>query len=130
MSELTEDRILEILHKNLIVLANNSNNRLAPSHYISGTGHSSKLIHAAHLSAMEEKDRQIKELKDLIEKLGKTFDADVFTKSDLMKENQSLREALAELVELKRIKDTQGKTEEYLRRQPKAWEAASNSIKR
>jgi hypothetical protein len=35
-----------------------------------------------------------------------------------------LRQALRELVDLKALKDAQGKTPEYERRQPKAWAAA------
>jgi len=36
--------------------------------------------------------------------------------------------ALSELIELKRIKDTEGKTDDYLERQPKAWHAAEQSL--
>lgn len=36
--------------------------------------------------------------------------------------------ALQELVELKRLKDSQGKTEEYLQRQPLAWAEAGRLV--
>jgi hypothetical protein len=39
-----------------------------------------------------------------------------------------LASALTELVELKQIKGTQGKTPEYLERQPKAWERAKQLV--
>jgi hypothetical protein len=41
---------------------------------------------------------------------------------------KTLRDTLAELVELKNIKDSVGKTAEYLERQPKAWEAARQAL--
>ena len=41
---------------------------------------------------------------------------------------KAANEILAELVALKHIKDTQGKTPEYLERQPKAWEKAEKYL--
>ena len=41
---------------------------------------------------------------------------------------KAANEILAELVALKHIKDTQGKTPEYLERQPKAWEDAREYV--
>jgi hypothetical protein len=41
---------------------------------------------------------------------------------------QGLVDALQELVNLKRIKDQFGKTDEYLNNQPLAWETAANAL--
>lgn len=43
-------------------------------------------------------------------------------------QKDELLDALGELVELKRIKDEQGKTVDYLVRQPKAWEHARHVL--
>lgn len=48
--------------------------------------------------------------------------------NELRKENDELRSALQELVGLKQLKDSQGKTEDYLIRQPSAWERAMKII--
>ena len=39
-----------------------------------------------------------------------------------------LEQALHELCSLKKLKDSDGKTSDYLKRQPKAWTAANNII--
>ena len=41
---------------------------------------------------------------------------------------EEMIEMLEELVELKRIKDLDGKTPDYLQRQPKAWEKAKSLL--
>lgn len=41
---------------------------------------------------------------------------------------ESLEAILLELVELKNLKDTLGKTPEYLRRQPQAWDTAKRLV--
>ena len=43
-------------------------------------------------------------------------------------EYDNCRKILQELVELKRIKDQEGKTTDYTNRQPKAWEAADEFL--
>lgn len=49
-------------------------------------------------------------------------------KEILTSEKAALAQALEELCELKIIKDREGKTPEYLKRQPKAWIAANQAI--
>lgn len=47
---------------------------------------------------------------------------------DVLDGYHPVRAALAELVALKTLKDTEGKTEEYARRQPLAWAAARTAL--
>ena len=63
------------------------------------------MVIADDAMGMEYDDRQAKEIAGLIERM----DA-----------------ALTELIRLKDLKDAHGKTEEYLRDQPLAWEQARN----
>jgi len=63
------------------------------------------------------------------------FDDRLKETTDLKSENKTLRverfalaQALEELCELKIIKDRDGKTDEYLKRQPEAWVAAFQVI--
>jgi len=46
----------------------------------------------------------------------------------LMMERDALAQALEELCRLKIIKDSDGKTSDYLERQPKAWVAANQVL--
>jgi len=46
----------------------------------------------------------------------------------LIDENKRLRAALAELVALKTLRDTEGKTAAYEQRQPLAWQAAREAL--
>jgi len=74
----------------------------------------------------------IKELEKRIDELEKARDFHIESvarhveksRKEIIDKNKRLDAALAELLRLKNLKDTQGKTPEYLRDQPKAWEQA------
>lgn len=53
----------------------------------------------------------------------------LYTLQDMQKHIRKQQDILRELVELRHIKTTQGKTPEYLERQPKAWARAEEAVK-
>jgi len=73
-------------------------------------------------SLLAEKDREI----SILEENAIAYDKQVLEKKA---EIDELKAVLQLLVELKRVKDTEGKTEFYERNQPLAWERARNLLK-
>lgn len=72
----------------------------------------------------EEVKILIQEIKSLKKQLRPGLISDVNELDYLKQENEKLKTVLRELVSLKELKDTLGKTTEYMERQPKAWERA------
>ena len=71
---------------------------------------------------IQAKDERIKDL----EKVSESLYEGIKEKGDEIAE---LKDVLSELVTLKEIKDLHGKTDDYLKRQPIAWDKAKQQIK-
>ena len=83
--------------------------------------HTAKLF--CRVRELEEKHN------DLIEEVETGVPEATRIIEELKAENERLREALEMLVELKEIKDLQGKTQYYEENQPIAWEKAKEALK-
>jgi hypothetical protein len=86
-------------------------------HKLSGKNEVVTVVHMAQL-AKAYADEQIELFSSAIAEGGELW----------KDEYDNCRQVLIELVELKRIKDEQGKTEDYATRQPKAWQAAKEFL--
>ena len=79
-------------------------------------------------SATSDKDKEIQELRQQLNEKDFIIHGITEGSENWEQEYNDCRRRLQELVDLKELKDTQGKTEDYLKRQPEAWQAAKEFL--
>lgn len=72
-------------------------------------------------------DERMNGMREHLEEMG--FRGTLGLLADMQAHIRKLQDILRELVELRHIKTTLGKTPEYLERQPKAWARAEEAVK-